>query len=109
MKPTDPTNIDVSLSSGVRIDWGDGHHSEYALQYLRDNCPCATCRTAGGKPAEPSSPFTMYKKTLKMDGVDPVGRYALQFKWNDGHSSGIYSFEHLRDICPCPECRSARS
>jgi len=40
-----------------------------------------------------------------MDAVEPVGRYALQFKWNDGHSSGIYSFEHLRNICPCEQCQ----
>ena len=109
MSSVDPKHIDVSLSSGVQIDWADGHHSEYTLQHLRDNCPCATCTNAAHKPVEPAAPFQMYKKVLKMDGVEPVGRYALQFKWNDGHSSGIYSFEHLRHICPCAPCRSAKS
>ena len=107
MKPTDPKNIDVSLSSGVQIDWKDGHHSEYTLEYLREKCPCATCTTGAHKPAAPGSPFPMYKKVLKMEGIEPVGRYALRFTWNDGHSTGIYSFEHLRDICPCPQCRGA--
>jgi DUF971 family protein len=109
MQSTDPKNIDVSLSSGVRIDWGDGHHSEYTLEYLRENCPCALCTSGTHKSAAPASPFPMYKKVLKMDGVEPIGRYALQFKWNDGHSSGIYSFEHLREICPCAQCRSGKS
>jgi len=108
---TEPKNIEVSLSSGVQIDWKDGHRSEYTLDYLRDECPCAGCRGHGGDkpPPEPASPFQMYKKVLKMDGVEPVGRYALRFLWNDGHTTGIYSFEHLREICPCDQCRSARS
>jgi DUF971 family protein len=46
----------------------------------------------------------MYKATLKMLKVEPVGGYAVQIHWNDGHSAGIYSWEHLREICPCAEC-----
>jgi DUF971 family protein len=38
----------------------------------------------------------------------PVGKYALRFKWNDGHEAGIYSWEYLRNVCLCDECRSAR-
>ena len=105
----DPKHIEVSLSSGVEIDWKDGHRSEYTLEYLRDRCPCAACRTAGHKPGEPDSPFPLYKKTLQLNGVEPVGRYALRFLWNDGHTTGIYSFEHLRESCPCQQCRSEKS
>ena len=36
--------------------------------------------------------------------IQLVGRYALQFSWNDGHATGIYPFEVLREICPGPEC-----
>ena len=104
MRSTDPKKIDVSLSSGVQIEWSDGHRSEYQLEYLRSKCPCATCTTGIHKPAA-GGPFPLYRKVLKMEAVEPVGRYALQFKWNDGHSTGIYSFEHLRNICPCVECR----
>lgn len=107
MKSTNPKNIEVSLSSGVHIHWGDGHHSEYTLEYLRAKCPCAACTTGSQKTAAPPSPFQMYKKALQMDGVEPIGRYALQFRWNDGHSTGIYSFDHLRNICPCAECRES--
>jgi DUF971 family protein len=110
MASTDPKNIEVSLSSGVQIDWKDGHHSDYALQFLRDHCPCATCTNAHGtSPPAPATQFQMYKKVLKLDGVEPVGRYALRFLWNDGHNTGIYSFEHLRNNCPCDACHSGKS
>jgi DUF971 family protein len=77
---------------------------------LRDECPCATCTGAHGTAPEKTSYskpelFPMYKPKLKMNSAEPVGRYALRIFWNDGHSSGIYSFDHLRKLCPCPECR----
>ena len=112
---TDPEHIAISKSKGVKIDWKDGHHSEYELVYLRDKCPCAGCTGAHGTPprqpdapADPASPFQMYKPTLKMLGVEPVGNYAIRIHWSDGHSTGIYSWEHLRNICPCAECRKNR-
>jgi len=50
----------------------------------------------------------MYKPALKMLSVEPVGGYAIRIAWNDGHSTGIYSFDHFRKICPCDECTTAR-
>ena len=52
--------------------------------------------------------FPMFKPALKMNSVEAVGSYAIRIHWNDGHSSGIYSFDHLRKICPCAECRAKR-
>jgi len=109
---TDPEHIAISKSKGIKIDWKDGHHSEYDLQYLRDECPCATCTGAHGTPpapksgSQPASPFQMYKPTLKMLGVEPVGNYAIRINWSDGHNSGIYSYEHFRRLCQCAECRT---
>jgi len=105
---THPEHIAVSKSKGIKIDWADGHTSEYGLQYLRDRCPCATCTGAhgGGPPA--ASPFQMYKAALKMSGVEPVGNYALRIVWSDGHNTGIYSWELFRALCPCAACRTAR-
>jgi DUF971 family protein len=37
-----------------------------------------------------------------------VGRYAIQFNWQDGHSGGIYSWEYLRRVCQCRECTLSR-
>jgi DUF971 family protein len=110
---TDPEHIAVSKSSGIKIDWKDGHRSEYGLQYLRDKCPCAECTGAHGTPparpaapAEPGNPFPMFKPALKMLGIEPVGNYAIRINWSDGHKTGIYSWEHFRRICPCAECRA---
>ena len=41
-------HIAISKSKGIKIDWKDGHHSDYDLGYLRDECPCATCTGAHG-------------------------------------------------------------
>jgi DUF971 family protein len=109
----EPEHIAISKSTGIKIDWKDGHHSEYSLEYLRDECPCATCTGAHGTTPEKSSysnpsPFKMYQHKLKMNSVEAVGHYAVRIFWSDGHSTGIYSFEHLRKICPCAECTALR-
>jgi len=113
----DPEHIAISKSKGIKIDWKDGHRSEYPLAYLRDECPCASCTGAHGTepqkssyaaPQPPANPFEMYKAVLKMSGVEEVGHYAIRIMWNDGHNTGIYSFEHLREICPCTACKAAR-
>lgn len=104
---TEPENISISKSRGVKVTWKDGHTSEYALKYLRKLCPCATCTGTHGTPpasAELDNPLQMYKPVLKIDSVEPIGGYALRIHWNDGHSAGLYSYEHFRKICPCPEC-----
>ena len=112
---TDPEHIAISKSKGIKIDWKDGHHSEYGLAYLRDKCPCAACTGAHGTPPRPQgaqpqagNPFPMFQPALKMLAVEPVGNYAIRINWSDGHSSGIYSYDHFREICPCDECQAAR-
>lgn len=87
------------------IEWDNGHRSLYRLQVLRQNCPCAGClHDAGKSPAVDLLPvLTPGKNELR--SVTPVGNYAIQFEWGDGHRTGIYSFEFLRKICDCNECR----
>ena len=98
----DPEHIAISKSTGIKIDWRDGHHSDYSLAYLRDECPCATCTGAHG--TEPqrtnyadaaANPFPMFKPALKMNSVEPVGQYAVRIYWNDGHSSGKIGRAHV--------------
>jgi DUF971 family protein len=109
----EPEHIAISKSKGIQIDWKDGHHSKYTLAYLRDECPCASCTGAHGTTPQKSdysvsaSPFPMFKPTLKMLNVEPVGHYAFRIEWSDGHNTGIYSYDHLRKICPCESCKSA--
>ena len=107
-----PEHIAISKSKGIRIDWRDGHRSEYSVAWLRDECPCAGCTGAHGTEpqksdysAPQSSPFPMFKTTLKMLHVEEVGHYAIRIEWSDGHNTGIYSYDHLRKICRCEDCR----
>lgn len=90
------------------VRWRDGHESRYALGDLRKACPCADCRTAkkphGGLQVL-AGPGTD-RGEIRMVHMEPVGRYALRFTWSDGHSTGIYSFDFLRGLCPCDACRS---
>jgi DUF971 family protein len=109
----EPEHIAISKSKGIQIDWKDGHHSRYSLAYLRDECPCATCTGAHGTEPKRSDysapkkqdPFQMFQPTLKMMHVEEVGHYAIRIEWSDGHNTGIYSFDHLRKICSCEECK----
>ena len=108
----DPEHIAISKSKGIQIDWTDGHHSEFGLVYLRQQCPCATCSGSHGTPPrvpEADNPFQMFKPALKMLGVEPVGNYAIRINWSDGHNTGIYSYEHFRRICQCPACKSGET
>lgn len=108
---TDPEHIAISKSKGIEIDWKDGHHSSYDVEYLRDYCPCASCTGAHGTaPREKQAakreknPLQLYREKSKMVNVEPVGNYAIRIHWNDGHATGIYSYNHLRGICPCADC-----
>jgi DUF971 family protein len=108
----EPEHIAISKSAGIKIDWRDGHHSDYRLAYLRDECPCATCTGAHGTEPKRSDYskqelFPMFKAALKIESVEPVGQYAIRIHWSDGHSTGIYSFDHLRAICTCAECKAS--
>lgn len=100
----------------MEIEWKDGHLSQYTFPFLRDACPCALCdeerSKAGRDPGEPphakAGELVMFKAAAKPVSAEPVGKYALKFKWNDGHELGIYSWQFLRDVCPCGVCRAAK-
>lgn len=109
-----PADVKIHLSSGAGVDitWSDGHSSHFDFAYLREECPCAACKDerdkkeAFGAPA-PSAVLPIFKPKPKAATVVPVGNYAIQIFFSDGHSSGIYSYEYLRSVCPCAECASA--
>lgn len=89
----------------LAIDWSDGHKSVYAWKHLRANCPCAGCRE---ERVQPPDPFQILKPNelvpLALTAVTPVGRYAYKLTWSDGHDTGLFTLEHLRSLCQCPEC-----
>jgi DUF971 family protein len=50
----------------------------------------------------------MFKAAAKPVSAEGVGKYAIKFNWNDGHELGIYSWQWLREICPCEECQNLK-
>jgi DUF971 family protein len=82
--------------SELRIVWKDGTTSEYVPRYLRLLCPCAGCvdEMTGVRTLTPE----MVDEGVYPTAIHYVGRYAIQCVWSDGHSTGIYTFEYLREI-----------
>ena len=87
------------IGNELALAWNDETESYFALEFLRRACPCAAC---GGEPdvlGNVSRPHVTYTdKSFQLVGFDLVGGYALQPRWADGHSSGIYSFTYLRRL-----------
>ncbi|MHB1857199.1 MAG: gamma-butyrobetaine hydroxylase-like domain-containing protein [Acidobacteriaceae bacterium] len=112
----DPERVRVHQSegTGVEIVWKDGHASHWTFAWLRAACPCATCveqreadgREPGQPKPEPKTALPIFKPAARPNKVHAVGRYAISFDWNDGHTSGIYSWHYLRSVCNCDACRS---
>jgi DUF971 family protein len=84
------------------IEWSDGVTHRLPWKLLRDRCPCATCRVERAKPpaAKPllSVLTPQEARPLAPVSVRPVGNYAYAIGFNDGHNTGIYSLELLRDL-----------
>jgi DUF971 family protein len=111
-----PADIAVSREQReLRIGWQDGHTSTYSFDLLRKECPCALCAEQRQEKPTPVPTLTVLTGPVVKAGevqateVKPIGRYAINFAWSDGHDSGIYSFDYLRSLCRCAECRAAAS
>ena len=87
----------------LRIEWLDGHRTVYDFTTLRWLCPCAFCRGEAGQPGWLDSDPTLTDEQVTLSDISLVGQYAIQPIWADGHGTGFYTFEHLREACPCPE------
>ena len=104
-----PKSIAVSRSRGILIiDWEDDHRSEFPLTGLRASCPCAECMGGHANMGKAGSPDMLElplvgKQSDELVDLKVVGNYALQLSWADGHNSGIYSWDYLRELCPCEE------
>ena len=96
-----PTSIERLDGNRIAIGWSDGVRRTYAARDLRDACPCATCREKRAAPAKPN-PLTVLAPEelapLSIAGMKPVGQYAYSIEFSDGHDTGIYTLEYLREL-----------
>ncbi len=86
----------------IVITWSESHEGVYPARELRLGCQCAECRE------EFSGRLLLDPATVPVD-VRPlrialVGGYGIQIDWSDGHHTGIFTYQYLRDRCPCPRC-----
>jgi DUF971 family protein len=100
-----PRSLHLKRDEKLEIDWSDGKKCVYPITLLRTMCPCAACRTVReGEALKKKSALTIlpgnFAEPIVASSAQLVGNYALQINWSDGHDSGIYSFEYLREICP---------
>ena len=93
----EPREIMQEGDAGLRITWADGVACVYDAPSLRRACPCAQCvnEWSGQRMLKPED----VADDLKIGYISIVGRYALNFRWSDGHETGIYSFRYLRELC----------
>jgi DUF971 family protein len=96
MRPVDIQPIGNELA----IKWDDGSETFIPLETLRRACPCAGCQgevdILGQLHKGPERPLP--PTAFQLVRVTPVGGYALQPVWADGHASGLYSFDYLKRL-----------
>jgi DUF971 family protein len=97
-----PREVEITPVGTIRIVWGDGHVSTHLARDLRAKCPCAGCVDEWS--GEVKVKTEDLPSNLTAGKVTRVGNYALTITWSDGHSTGIYAFDRLREMCPCPGC-----
>ena len=98
MQKFQPIRIERSRTS-LEIRWKDSHHSELSYRVLRQKCPCARCDATRSR----KDPFHILPsgdsfENLRIVDIQRVGRYAVRLVWNDGHRTGIYTFQFLREL-----------
>ena len=99
----EPREIKQVDDSTLRITWADGAECVFSAPKLRRACPCAQCvnEWTGERTLKAQS----ISDELEIGDVSVVGRYALNFRWSDGHETGIYSFRYLRELCDSQDTR----
>ena len=99
-----PTKIKKISATELSILWGDAHEGRHTMQTLRKCCPCAGCKQERETNEGMITLPVLRPGEFDLRAIQPVGNYALQLIWGDGHQTGIYTFDYLREICECKEC-----
>ncbi len=92
-----PTKIEIIDGKFLKINWDDGTEDKLALDFLRKNCPCAICTS------QPAGSDEMVVRIFgesqtQVASIQVVGQYAINIAWKDGHNTGIYEFDYLKEL-----------
>lgn len=95
-----PKQIKIFEKNKLHIVWNDGNESKINLEYLRKECPCASCKgeTVLMKTYRPVKPSSSSPEMYKIKDIQTVGGYAIQITWKDGHNTGIFTWEYLMQL-----------
>jgi DUF971 family protein len=99
-----PVRLDRKGDGRIEIVWSDGQTRLYRPSELRKACPCATCREK--RSAEEADKMKSLLKVISPEEarplhvahMEPVGNYAYKIAFTDGHDTGIYTFDFLREL-----------
>lgn len=105
MSPTPSSTPAIRALRGsadaLQIEWSDGLNQRITWRTLRDRCPCAHCKADRRQPAS-LNPLAILQPgeaaPLRVTSMRPVGNYAYAIDFSDGHASGIYALEYLREV-----------
>ena len=93
-----PTNVQL-IGHEVAIGWSDGAETYFTFENLRAASPSAANlgeRDILGNQYGGNGPKRFPRVTVL--GWERVGNYAIRFDFSDGHNSGLYSFDYLRQL-----------
>lgn len=100
-----PKHLDLKKDQGLTVYWDDGTTTFYPIPYLRKMSPSAEARLLREQLAR--NPLTVLPASaassgqpLTATGAEMVGNYAIRIIFSDGHDTGIYSWDYLREIAP---------
>lgn len=100
-----PLHLDLKKEECLTIHWSDGITSRYPIAYLRRMSPSAEAKKMRQEMA--SNPLTVLPQSMAnltgpLTALDAelVGNYAIRIRFSDGHDTGIFSWQYLREIAP---------
>ncbi len=102
-----PNHLDLKKDRGLSVEWADGSTSYYSIAYLRRMSPSAEARELREQIAR--NPLTVLpsgnvsSEPLRAESAEMVGNYALRITFSDGHRTGLFSWEYLREIDPAAQ------